>query len=267
MSHLNLSLHRNVSLKSGGLLSMRRLLSVLACMTVTICTGTGALAAVGRHAPVARLVVWEPKPGMAKEMEEGYKRHLEWHRRNNDRWAWEGWTITSGDRFGYFVDGTFFRMWPELDNPVAPAADAADNAVNVLPYGSIRSASIYEELFELSNLHVEQLQLPVMTFCYLDVAPGRGTEFENLIGKAMATGHQQIPHAVFRSATDASRYLVMLPAEHPSSLREQAEFLSRLLQTTAREGRANLVEHVQEETARHRPELSYAPERRPEHFQ
>jgi hypothetical protein len=90
MNHLNLSLHRNVSLKSGGLLSMGRLLSVFACMTVTICTGMGVLAAVRRQAPVARLVVWEPKPGMAKEMEEGYKRHLEWHRRNNDRWAWEG---------------------------------------------------------------------------------------------------------------------------------------------------------------------------------
>jgi hypothetical protein len=53
----------------------------------------------------------------------------------------------------------------------------------------------------------------------------------------------------------------MLPAEHASSLREQAEFLSRLLQATAQDGGANLVERVHEETARHRPELSYAPER------
>jgi hypothetical protein len=219
------------------------------------------LVAMERQATVARLVVWEPKPDMAKEMEEGYKRHLEWHRHNNDRWAWEGWTVTSGDRFGYFVDGTFFRTWTELDNPVAPAADAADNAMNVLPYGSIRSAAIYDELLDLSNLRAEQLQLSLMTFCYLDVAPGRGAEFEGRIGKAMAAGDRQLPHAVFRSATDASRYLVMLPAEHASSLREQAEFLSRLLQATAHEGGANLVERLHEETARHRPELSYAPER------
>jgi hypothetical protein len=200
---------------------------------------------------------------MVREMEDGYKRHLEWHRRNNDRWAWDGWTVTSGDRFGYFVDGTFFRTWPELDNPVAPAADAADNALNVLPYGSIRSASVYDELLGLSNLEPDQLQLPLMTFCYVDVAPGRDAEFEDGMGKAIAGSDHRLPHAVFHSATDASRYLVMLPAEHASSLREQAEFLSHILQTTAHDGGgANLVERVHEETARHRPELSYAPERR-----
>ena len=241
---------------------MRRLLSVSACMMATICTGMGVLAAMERQATVARLVVWEPKPGMEKDFEDGYKRHLEWHRRNDDRWAWDGWTITSGDRDGYFVDGTFFRTWSELDNPVNPAADGANNAVIVEPYASVRAVSVYDELLDLSNLRPEQLRLPLMTFCYLEVAPGRGEEFEGLIGKAIADGNRQLPHAIFRSATEVSRYLVMLPAEHPSSLREQAEFMSRLLQATAHEGRANLVEHIHEETARHRPELSYAPERR-----
>jgi hypothetical protein len=245
---------------------MRRLLSVLACIMLTACTGVGVLAALESQATVARVVVWEPKPGMEKDFEDGYKRHLEWHRRNGDRWAWDGWTITSGDRDGHFVDGTFFRTWTELDNPVRPAADGADNAVNVAPYASVRAVSVYDELPGLSNLRPEQLQLLLMTFCYLEVTPGRGEEFEGLIGKAMTAGDRQLPHAVFRSATEVSRYLVMLPAEHISDLREQAEFLSRLLQSTAHEGRANLVEHVHEETARHRPELSYAPEMRLEHF-
>ena len=42
------------------------------------------LAAVNPQGTAAQLVVWEAKPGMAKEMEEGYKRHLGWHRRNDD---------------------------------------------------------------------------------------------------------------------------------------------------------------------------------------
>lgn len=243
---------------------MRRLLSVLACLAVTICMGIGGLVAAEQQSTAMRLVVWEPKPGMAKEMEQGYKRHLNWHRRNSDRWAWDGWTVTSGDRFGYFVDGTFFRTWSELDHPVAPAADAADNAENVLPYASIRSASAYDELLGLSNWNADQLRPPLMTFCYLDIAPGRGAEFEGALGKAM-TGGERVPHAVFRSATEASRYLVMLPAEHPSDLRKQSEFLSRMLQEAAHEGHgAALVEHTREETARHRPELSYAPEVRPQ---
>ena len=74
---------------------MRRVLAALMCMTLAVCTGVGVVAAVERESTVARIVVWEPKPGMAKEMEDGYKRHLEWHGRNDDRWAWEGWTVTS----------------------------------------------------------------------------------------------------------------------------------------------------------------------------
>jgi hypothetical protein len=219
--------------------------------------------AMEQQSTVARVVVWEPKPGMAKEMEQGYMRHLDWHRRNHDSWAWEGWTISSGDRFGYFIDGTFFRTWKELDSPVAPAADAADNAVNVMPYADVRSASVYEELPALSSMHAKELRLPAMTFCYLDVKPGKGAEFEGVLSR-MADDQHRLPHAVFRSATDASRYLVMLPGEHASSLRQQAEFLSRLLHAAAHadDGEA-IVEHVREETTRYRPELSYAPEMHP----
>jgi hypothetical protein len=73
-----------------------------------------------------------------------------------------------------------------------------------------------------------------------------------------------VPHAVFRSATDASRYLIMLPGERASSLREQAEFLSRLLHAASSEEDKGLVEHVRDETAQHRSELSYAPARLPQ---
>ena len=243
---------------------MRRFLSAFACSAVAVCMGVSGLVAMEQQSTVARVVVWEAKPGMTKEMEQGYMRHLDWHRRNHDSWAWEGWTITSGDRFGYFVDGTFFRTWKELDSPVAPAADAADNAVNVMPYADVRSASVYEELPALSSMDAERLRFPVMTFCYLDVKPGKGAEFEGVLSKTAYDRHR-VPHAVFRSATDASRYLIMLPGERASSLREQTEFLSRLLHAAANsEEDKGLVENVREETARHRSELSYAPARLPQ---
>jgi len=67
---------------------------------------------------------------------------------------------------------------------------------------------------------------------------------------------------VFRSASDASRYLVMLPSERPSDLGAQEELVLRLLQTTSQASDAGrLGEHVRQETAQRRPELSYAPER------
>src|SRR5262249_2398794 len=68
---------------------------------------------------VARVVVWQIKPNMDRQFEEGYKRHLGWHRQNGDRWAWAGWMVISGERDGYFVDGTFFHSWSDLDAPVS----------------------------------------------------------------------------------------------------------------------------------------------------
>ena len=53
----------------------------------------------------ARITVLAPRDGMQKEFEEGYKRHLEWHRAHADRWSWYGWTVTTGERFGTFIDG------------------------------------------------------------------------------------------------------------------------------------------------------------------
>ena len=57
---------------------------------------------------------------MDRDFEEGYTRHLTWHRKNDDGWTWYGWTTISGEHFGYFVDGTFFHAWSDLDSPVNP---------------------------------------------------------------------------------------------------------------------------------------------------
>src|SRR3712207_695819 len=91
----------------------------------------------------ARIVVIKPKDGMQKQFEEGYKRHLEWHRRNHDPWAWYGWQVVAGSRLGYFIDGTFGHRWEDFGAPVGPAEDAADNALNVAPYGDFLSLAHY----------------------------------------------------------------------------------------------------------------------------
>jgi len=113
---------------------------------------------------VARIVVWQAKPGMDRDLEEGYKRHLEWHRNNGDLWSWYGWNIVSGERDGYFVDGTFFHTWKDLNSPVSPAADGADAAVNVSSYGDVRSAAICEAVPTLTDLRAQQLVSPLLTF-------------------------------------------------------------------------------------------------------
>jgi hypothetical protein len=214
---------------------------------------------------VARLVLWQAKPGMSRDLEEGYKRHLEWHRKNGDLWTWYGWTIISGDRFGYFVDGTFFHAWTDLDSPVSPAADAADNIVNVFPYGEVRSAAIYEAIPGLTNLAPQQLSSPLLTFCYFDVPPGQAAEFESLFGDELRnTQWSTVKHALLRPANGVTEYLLLLPAEKQSDLASQADLTSHLLHALARNTKATrVIDRFRAETARYRSDLSYMPNERP----
>ena len=42
---------------------------------------------------------------------DGYRRHLDWHTRAGDPWAWYMWRVSNGERAGLYVDGTFSHAW------------------------------------------------------------------------------------------------------------------------------------------------------------
>jgi hypothetical protein len=239
-----------------------RFLGLLAFVAISF---PARLAPAQENATVARLVVWQPKPGMERDFEEGYKRHLGWHRRNADTWTWYGWTVADGENPGYFVDGTFFHSWPDFDSPVNPAADAADNAVNVYAYAVVRSVAAYEAVPALTNLGPQQLTSPLLTFYYLDVQPGRAAEFESILATEFRTTQaSSVKRAVLRPANGVTEYLVLLPAGKQSDLGPQAEFVTRLLQAVARDKKGDIVvAHVRTVTAHFRPELSYTPTEKP----
>ncbi len=93
-------------------------------------------AADTRTGVLARTFELRPLPGLTRQFEDGYRRHLDWHARAGDRWAWGMWQVTNGDRAGLYVDGTFGHAWAGFDAAVDPAGDAADNAVNVDPFAA-----------------------------------------------------------------------------------------------------------------------------------
>lgn len=208
-------------------------------------------------ANVARLVVWQPKPGMARDFEEGYKRHLEWHRKNNDPWTWHGWMIASGERDGYFMDGTFSHRWTDLDSPVSPAADGADNDLNTVPYADVRSAATYESV--LGEVTTQLLTSTLLTLYHFDLVPGAHAEFESLISAGLRT-QPAIRHALLRPANGATGYILLLSADKPSDFAAQSAFVRNLLQGMRQKTRGNpVLADYRTETARYRADLSYVP--------
>ena len=203
---------------------------------------------------VARIVVWQMKPGMERDFQEGYKRHLQWHRDNHDTWTWCGWVLGSGDRVDYFVDGTFFHAWNDFDNPVNPAADGANNALNVFPYADVRALATYENVPALSNLKPDQLGSPQLTFLYLQVPLGKAIEFEAALIRDLQ--NSPVPRAVLRPVNGATEYLMLLPFAKPSQMGTQAQFVARLTETLAKN---SLLVSYRTEAARYHPELSNVP--------
>ncbi|WP_127132551.1 hypothetical protein [Pseudoflavitalea rhizosphaerae] len=100
---------------------------------------------------LAQFVTWQPNPGMEKQFEEGYKRHLDWHAKAGDTWNWYGWFFISGPRAGQFMDATIDHAWGDFDNPVDPAGDHADNEQNTVPYASFIGAAKLNAVTSLSR--------------------------------------------------------------------------------------------------------------------
>jgi hypothetical protein len=95
--------------------------------------------AFGQETSIAGFAVWKPKEGQLQNFENGYKQHLNWHKTNNDKWGWHGWFITSGERYGQFVDATFNHTWADFDSAVKPGADIEDNRFHVFPFGEVQT--------------------------------------------------------------------------------------------------------------------------------
>lgn len=120
-----------------------------ACATTTTQAPAPAPAAPRDGDRIAQVAIWRPKPGQQAAFEEGYRRHLEWHRRAGDPWSWHGWYVVSGPRDGLFIDATLDRTWADFDAAVQPAEDAADNARNVEPFADFQVAYRVAQLAEL----------------------------------------------------------------------------------------------------------------------
>jgi hypothetical protein len=201
----------------------------------------------------AVFVLYQIKPGMDRDFELGDQRHLEWHRSQNDRWLWPGWTIATGEHQGFFIDATFFHPWTDFDHPIAnPAEDGANWGVNVAPYADVRSFANYDGIPALTTLGPDKLSAPLMMVCYVTVHPGSGAKFETAISAALRAA--TAPHLVMRPVSGASDYVIMLSAQKQAELPSNAEVLESFIQAAG-----PLVDRTRTETWRYRPELSYVP--------
>ena len=97
--------------------------------------------------PYARIAIMRALDGHSLAWEEGYIRHLEWHRQAKDTFGWYSYSVwASSERQRWIIYATFGHTAAELSNPVSPTEDERDNLINVLPHAQFLGNWIYEFL-------------------------------------------------------------------------------------------------------------------------
>jgi hypothetical protein len=122
--------------------------------------------------------------GHSVDWEEGYVRHIDWHKRVKDPFNWYSYTIwASGEHQRFVIYATFGHAATSLSNPILPADDERDNAVNVLPHAQFLGNWIYEYLPALSGGNSFGLPPPALRAEYttVDVKLGAEKAFEAAI--------------------------------------------------------------------------------------
>jgi hypothetical protein len=139
------------------------------------------LAAQSEPGPYARIAIMRAIDGHAVEWEEGYIRHLEWHRQVKDPFKWYSYTVwASSERQRWIIYATFGHTGASLSNPLMPAEDERDNLVNVLPHAEFLGNWIYEFLPALSRGDRHGVPTPTLRaeLTTVELNHGAGKAFE-----------------------------------------------------------------------------------------
>lgn len=130
------------------------------------------------------LFSYRPHPGELGAFEEGYRRHLDWHREKADSLAWYGWSVLAGPRLGQFVDGAFGMPFAAIDARVDPGGDEANAAETFRPHGTPTGRTLLLLRPDLSSATpLEDLDpAPFVQVVHYTVGPGDMGRLERAFG-------------------------------------------------------------------------------------
>jgi hypothetical protein len=131
--------------------------------------------------PFARIAIMRAMDGHSVEWEEGYIRHLEWHRQVKDPFKWYSYLVwASTERQRWIIYATFGHSAASLSNPLMPSEDERDNLVNVLPHAQFLGNWVYEYLPALSRGNAHGVPTPTLRAEYttVELKQGSASAFE-----------------------------------------------------------------------------------------
>lgn len=251
---------------------MRKIAVVLLAVFV-VCAGLTALAQ-DKSVNVGWVYSTVVKPGMTKQYEEGRKRHMEWHKKQNDTWSWEVWQVETGEHVGNYLSITFGHTYADLDTweQKLGAADVADGEVNMAPYTAGGSASIWNYMKEASRPLADNKPPKMAEVSHFILKPGKESDFEDAVKKTNDAINKANwpPHYGWYSLVDGGEqphYVLVYFMNGWADLADQEPSFDAMMEKTVGKHDADALSHAFDtsiqkewsETIRFRPDLSYMP--------
>jgi hypothetical protein len=242
-------------------------------LSVVVCLSMLAVPAIGQDGGgnVAEIHCMEIQPGTEARFEEAFKKHIDWHRKQNDTWAWNSWNVVTGPNTGTFCTGSFGHDWEDFDKPaVSREADYADVMATFGPLMKKHEATYWVNLPQASRPAEEPTPMSTVIFFY--VRFGMDDEFNHLIGEFhKAVEKTKMPWKytwnALVSGGEGGTYALVLPRANFASFNPSGKpFPEMLEEAYGREAAEALLDRwnkVVRRTEHHltqaRPDLGYTP--------
>jgi len=222
---------------------------------------------------IARIIWFKAKPGMEKQMEEGLKAHMAWHKEQNDPWTWFIWQEISGETTGLYGAGTFDHKWSDFDNPpVSTEADEAEAETSIFPFVQPGAqVQYYTSLPKVSRPWEGIATMEEIVVFHVEY--GQSQEFNHLIKKF----HQAIEKTKWPvqyewyalvNGGKSGTYVLVLPRESWAAFKGPEKPFPAMLEEAYGRTEAEalihklgkVVKYTESSIIKTRPDLSYIPE-------
>jgi hypothetical protein len=218
------------------------------------------------------------KPGMTRQYEAGRKKHMTWHQRQNDAWAWHTFEILTGEDTGSYVVGTFGHNWRDLDDRTKfEAEDSADAIAHMGSSLESEMQSYYLYRADLGPAAPPSPQpSPMASVTHFMLAPDGLNDFVESVKKVTegikktnypmngANRWYQLvnggdsPHFVL--VGDRANWAAFEPATKKTLDGMMEEAFGKEQGAAALSTLRKTIRRVRTEAIRYRPDLSYVPE-------
>ncbi len=108
----------------------------LLCSAIVVLAPAVAGAQTPPPDSVSEVLRQKIRPGTVQDYEAARKKHMTWHKAQNDPWAWEVFEVMTGPDTGSYLISSGDHQWKDMEAWVAKMADAdaADSQASMGPY-------------------------------------------------------------------------------------------------------------------------------------